>query len=811
MNNKPDIVALKWVLSLMIKQAEKAEVALVEYGNDQSQKQALLRCMWAVHQITSTLKTLGMAKAEMLTMEMERALNYLYKDKVDPERSKLAMGGLMQALKVIPAYLELTESIRIDTGCGLGQYVNDLRRFVGERPRPKAFFFHMDIPENAGITVGAQTASDEEIMSRANVMLALYLEMAKQGLRKRNTAESMKNVARIARKMQMLLAGTDAERFWFTMIGLCEGTAGDLIQPDECIAQIFKAGAFSIKFARENGGLIEAKTDYDSYTQQMLFYIASCKSSPVHISNVKEAFEIDENTISDANRPLVHSDALIIALNGALDHINKVVAYIEAHDLSDVAALKPEDQDTTALESIEAAEHRLIAAGQIQHADTLMAVQRQLKQFFGGVIAPAAAKMAETVSSITNGLMTVKLDVEHKLNYGLHSSYSGKDFELRETVANATFKQMGIVENHLHQILRRKALKNALDKKPEDEMSVLRLTTALQRHLNKSDQGHDELRQAIRDANDGNADVDVLYRLAREYQNEIETMPDSEGIDKSLELLQNIADALIFSNMQREGLVIEQCHDWLAAASDAGSVHEDEPFRCFADAFAQIEMHLQRSLVDPQEDTSHMVEFAEQRATELHKYMQNLSPGRATAAVPQTCAELEEQEKVLVQDAEMPPEFRDIFIEESEEIATELVELTAAWLLEPEDNAVLRNIRRHFHTFKGNGRAVGANILGELGWAAQDMLDRTLDIEMAASERLKELVNDVVAALPALVESYKDSTESDIDSIRQLTAACFAMASGGGQEEQAQPIVSGNIGAAARLAEVPPVRKISTH
>ena len=141
MNKKPDIVSLKWVTGLMNAQADVAETALVQYSNDPSNRQALLRCMWAVHQITSTLKVLGMHKAEMLTLEMERTLNYLYKDKLAGERRKLAMGGLMQALKVIPAYLDHTQNARFDTGRGLEQYVNDLRRWAGEKPRPRAYFF----------------------------------------------------------------------------------------------------------------------------------------------------------------------------------------------------------------------------------------------------------------------------------------------------------------------------------------------------------------------------------------------------------------------------------------------------------------------------------------------------------------------------------------------------------------------------------------------------------------------------------------------------------------------------------------------
>ena len=218
MTTKTDIVSLKWVIGLMNKQAENAEASLIEFSKDTGQKKPLLQCMWAVHQITSTLRALGIKKGEMLTIEMERSLNALYKDSINGERRKLTMGGLMQALKVLPAYLAHVQNDRIDTGRGLEQYVNDLRRWVGERPRPSAFFFHMEVGEGIGISASGSPASDDEIKSRANVMLALYLEMAKSALRKRNVRESMKIVARISRKMQTLFAGTPPERFWMVQV-----------------------------------------------------------------------------------------------------------------------------------------------------------------------------------------------------------------------------------------------------------------------------------------------------------------------------------------------------------------------------------------------------------------------------------------------------------------------------------------------------------------------------------------------------------------------------------------------------------------
>ena len=228
--------------------------------------------------------------------------------------------------------------------------------------------------------------------------------------------------------------------------------------------------------------------------------------------------------------------------------------------------------------------------------------------------------------------------------------------------------------------------------------------------------------------------------------------------------------------MEREGQVIEKCCNWLEAASKAGSVREDDAFRCFADAFAQIELHLQRSIIDPLDDTSHMIAFAEQRAAELENWIEQLSPGADAVAQGNV------QVQNMVQDGNIPAEFRDVFIEEAEEIVEELSRLAGVWLSDPIPNENLRDIRRHFHTFKGNGRAVGANVLGELGWAAQDMLDRVLDGELQCGDTVQQLLEQVVESLPQLVASYKTPGAMDASVVRDLTNRCFEVARMGGDD-----------------------------
>jgi HPt (histidine-containing phosphotransfer) domain-containing protein len=771
--SKPDIVSLMWVTDLMNQQVESAEKALVNYSRDPARKEPLLQCLWAVHQITSTLKTLGMKKGEMLSLEMERALNCLYRDQLPDERARLAMGGLMQAIKLLPAYLAHTQTARQDTGQGLEQYVNDLRRWTGQRPRPAALFFYMDHPADCGITPGASPASDQEITERASAMLVLFLEMAKRGLRRTDVVESMKTAARIARKMQALFAGTEAERFWFTLIGLCEGIAGGLIEPDECLAQIFKAGAFMIKHAREHGAALDPAVDYADYQQQMLYYVAACKARPVHIGNIRDAFGIDEHTLEGASRGLVHMDAIVTAMGGALHQLDSLVAYFSSNDLAEAAVSPGAEQDGFAQETLEAARYRLDAASLFDQSDALEAISAELEKLYSGAYRDTRPKREQAVDKVIRGIMDVKLDVEHKLRHGLNNECPSRELEMRESVVTATFNQMSLVENQLQHILRRKALAAALGRKPNDDESLYRLTRALHRYLNKSDSGHEELRQAVRDAEGGDPDLDHLYGLAREFLNKQEDVPDRKAIEDSLVVLEQISGALEFTGMTRESRVIDDCRLWLEAASKAGDVREDDAFACFADAFVQLELHMQRSVMDPLDDTSHLLALAEQRAGALEEFIPALSVG-ADVAAPAASGEED-----YVEDAEVPEVIRAVFIEESDEIIQELNRLTEEWAMEPQVNGVLRDIRRHFHTFKGNGRAVGANVLGELGWAAQDMLDHVLDGDLEPGPILQELVADVVRALPDLLASYQGEGGLDVARTRELTNRCFSLANGG--------------------------------
>ena len=103
--------------------------------------------------------------------------------------------------------------------------------------------------------------------------------------------------------------------------------------------------------------------------------------------------------------------------------------------------------------------------------------------------------------------------------------------------------------------------------------------------------------------------------------------------------------------------------------------------------------------------------------------------------------------KTLAEAVTLPPdsypeqdiEFVEIFVEEIEEIFAELHPLIEQWM-QSENDVILTEIRRHFHTLKGSGRMVGAKSSAELAWTVEDTLNRVINQTLALSLPIKQYV-----------------------------------------------------------------------
>ena len=119
------------------------------------------------------------------------------------------------------------------------------------------------------------------------------------------------------------------------------------------------------------------------------------------------------------------------------------------------------------------------------------------------------------------------------------------------------------------------------------------------------------------------------------------------------------------------------------------------------------------------------------------------------------------------------PEILEIYLEEAEEEAHNIARLQRDWLLHPEDENAVKNIRRAFHTIKGSGRLVGAIKLGEFAWDYEQLLNRIIDKTIPPAKQSIEAVGKAAGALKELVSELKtsESPAADIGYLRGLARA----------------------------------------
>ncbi|MDD1506427.1 Hpt domain-containing protein [Pseudomonas sp. CNPSo 3701] len=123
-------------------------------------------------------------------------------------------------------------------------------------------------------------------------------------------------------------------------------------------------------------------------------------------------------------------------------------------------------------------------------------------------------------------------------------------------------------------------------------------------------------------------------------------------------------------------------------------------------------------------------------------------------------------------------ELREVFIEEAGEVLETIAEFLPRWCADTDDREALTEIRRAFHTLKGSGRMVRALVIGELAWSIENLLNRVLDRSIQPGDEVKQVINQVVALTPELVDEFAAQAQRQCDDVDRLAADAHALAKG---------------------------------
>ncbi|MEN5189250.1 Hpt domain-containing protein [Luteimonas sp. TWI596] len=293
------------------------------------------------------------------------------------------------------------------------------------------------------------------------------------------------------------------------------------------------------------------------------------------------------------------------------------------------------------------------------------------------------------------------------------------------------------------------------------------------------------------------------------------------------DLLVEVAGALAMLDQPQAAACLEGVRLYVDRELLAGAqAPAPGPLDAFADAVASLESFLQG--VDAQRpDRDRFLEVARSRLQTLGYWpLPGTAPGAREADENQGLAAHGDGSHPSTDDtqtgdgawvpagaAQAPPrggfaavgndiddEIREIFLEELADEIAHLEALLPQWRRQPGDPERLRQVRRVFHTLKGNGRLVGAVELGEFAWRVESLLNRVIDGLHPGGQAVVAAVDVAAQALPALDAALRDQAPLLLD-VDAVAARVAEIAAGDAGISPPAPMAAAD---AVRTVEAPP-------
>ena len=125
-----------------------------------------------------------------------------------------------------------------------------------------------------------------------------------------------------------------------------------------------------------------------------------------------------------------------------------------------------------------------------------------------------------------------------------------------------------------------------------------------------------------------------------------------------------------------------------------------------------------------------------------------------------------------------PQSTYEIFAAQTSEIKQQLSVEVPKWRQDFTNHVTTGRIRRSLHSLKGHGRIIGADVIGELAWSVENMLDSVIAGTVTASEPMATLLDEVITMLPELVRDFIDNSQQLTPEVLMCMERADALAAG---------------------------------
>lgn len=762
-----DYIALEWVKGEVEETLQQAQQALESYVDNPQDKSLLKFCLSYLHQVHGTLVMVEFYGAALLAEEMEAVAQALVNEKA---REQDSLQVLMQAIIQLPNYLEHIKVGRRDLPVLLLPLLNQLRGARNEDLLSETALLTPGTVAKPPLNEQQMEAYDSEDFLLWVKKLRKMLQTALLQLFQDNQADLAKQyLIKIFARLHKALGETPQGMVWLPALAFCESLK-EQGTVTVAIKQLFGQLDRLLKNTAVQGSRAVGQPPDDDVIKNLLFYISKSGIDSEATRSVKKMFGLltdlevkeeahqlsgpDKDTVEHVLSALVEEitiikDRMDLLIRGNGDRAHELQEIVEAlKHISDTMAVLGLGMPRKVLQEQEGIITRLLQENANITDERLMDVAGALL-YVEATLSGMKREGDLTVSAGQSALSDAQRAVLREARNVLE--------QVKDAVVEYISKQWSTdellnVPSLLHTI------EGSLGMIPlPDVASILsRVAAFVQQQLI-----HQKIKPQWSDL-DHLADVlsSVEYFLER-YSEKPESNPGC------IEKAETSLGKLLQANQEAENNVLADADEEVSGEDDPG----------FADSlgieavqpFVSASEHIEVEHISTDKDSSRYnmagnpaeadIQISSQQGSDKNdalELIQSVDTASETLA-PETSQEDTDDDNLI------DDEIIEIFLEEAGEVSGTLDEFWPKYKTDHSDQDALTTVRRAFHTLKGSGRMVQAEIIGELAWSIENVFNRVLDGTVQAGDNLIALVDHVISILPVLIDDFRHRLTSSAD------------------------------------------------
>ena len=282
----------------------------------------------------------------------------------------------------------------------------------------------------------------------------------------------------------------------------------------------------------------------------------------------------------------------------------------------------------------------------------------------------------------------------------------------------------------------------------------------------------------------------------------VEHPGDSRPLEQAKPQLRGITAGLLMLGKTKAVTVVERIGGVIGTRLAVGTKLRPEYLERLADAIVSVEYYME-TVSAGRSDPWYMLDNAD-RCLDLLETLPVAKPAPVAPAQPAAAAPPPPAAKkpaapppsvMQVEEDRSDPELVEVFIEEAKEEIASIQRNLPLWTADRTNSEALISTRRSFHTLKGSGRMVGAQLIGEFAWNIESLLNRLINQTLEPTPSMIAFITEASGALPQLLEQLEIGRPPKVD-VQVLMKQAEAFAAG-------DPDAASITGESLRVAALP--------